>query len=315
MSAKGGDMFDIGFFKAQPTEYVIEYVDGRVVREGHGLAFYYLEHKTHIVAVPTTRKDVEFIFTEVTADFQAVTIQGQFSYQVADPRRVATLLNYTVEPGRRAYVSDDPERLSQRVGTVIQMAARTEIHRRPLAEALQLGEAVAAALLRRIREGDQLADLGVELHDVYILAIKPTPEVAKALEAEHRESLLRQADEAIYARRVAAVDEEHKIRETELNSQVALEEQRLRLIDWQGSNAEREADYRGRAIEQEAAYRARALEQELAVYKTLDPQTLLALAFKEFGQNAERVGNLTITSEILAALLNANGPAPARAGE
>ena len=66
-------MFDVGFFKAQPTEYVIEYVDGRVVREGHGLTFYYLEHKTHIAAVPTTRKDVEFVFTEVTADFQTVT--------------------------------------------------------------------------------------------------------------------------------------------------------------------------------------------------------------------------------------------------
>src|SRR5262249_58997083 len=174
----------------------------------------------------------------------------------------------------------------------------------------EVGEGEAGASRRRIREGDQLGDLGVELHDVYILAIKPTPEVAKALEAEHRESLLRQADEAIYARRAAAVDEEHKIRETELNSQVALEEQRLRLIDWQGSNAQREADYRGRATEQEAAYRARALEQELSVYKTLDPPTILALALKELGQNADRVGNLTITSEILAALLNGRAPAP-----
>jgi hypothetical protein len=174
---------------------------------------------------------------------------------------------------------------------------------------------VAAAVLQRIREGDQLADLGVELVNVYILAIKPTPEVAKALEAEYRESLLRRADEAIYARRGAAVDEEHKIRETELNSQVALEEQRLRLIDWEGSNAQREAEYRGRAVEQEAAYRARALELELAAYRTLDPPTILALAMKELGQNAGRVGNLTITSEILAALLNGRPPARDADGE
>jgi hypothetical protein len=301
-------MFNLGFFKAPPTEYVIEFVDGRVVREGAGLAFYYWEHNTHIVAVPTTRKDVEFVFTEATADFQTVTFQGQFSYQIADPARVAALLNYTVDPRRRTYVSDDPERLSQRVGTVIQMATRAEIQRRPLTEALQVAESVAAAVLERSREDPQLADLGVALRNVYILAVKPTPEVAKALEAEYRESLLRRADEAIYARRGAAVDEEHKIRETELNSQVALEEQRLRLIDWQGSNAEREADYRGRAVEQEAAYRARALEQELAAYRTLDPRTLLALAFKEFGQNADRIGNLTITSEILAALLNGRAP-------
>src|SRR5262245_52604418 len=168
-------MFDVGFFKAQPTEYVIAYVDGRVVREGHGLAFYYLQHNTHIVAVPTTREDVEFVFTEVTADFQTVTVQGQFSYQVAEPRRLAGLLNYTIDPRRRTYVSDDPERLSQRVGTVVQMATRAEIQQRPLGEALLAAESVAAAVLQRGRESGQLADLGVELRSVYILAIKPTP--------------------------------------------------------------------------------------------------------------------------------------------
>jgi hypothetical protein len=45
---------------------------------------------------------------------------------------------------------------------------------------------------------------------------------------------------------------------------------------------------------------------ELAVYQTLDPRVLLALAMRELGQNAGNIGNLTITSEILAALLNAN---------
>ena len=297
-------MWHVGFFKGQPTEYVIEYVNGRVVREGPGLAFWYLPHNTQIVTVPTTARDVQFAFTETTADYQTVTVQGQFSYRIAEPRQAAAQLNYTIEPRARAYVSEDPERLSQRVGTIIQMEARAEIQRRPLTEALLLSEAIAAAVLERIRAGDQLAHLGVELRRVYILAMKPTPEVAKALEAEYRESLLRRADVAIYARRAAAVDEEQKIREAELGGQVALEQQRLQLIDQQGGNSEKEADYRGRALEQEAAYRARALEQELAVYQALDPRTILALALKELGQNADRVGNLTITSEILAALLN-----------
>ncbi len=44
---------------------------------------------------------------------------------------------------------------------------------------------------------------------------------------------------------------------------------------------------------------------ELAAYRTLDPRTILALGIKELGQNAEQIGNLTITSEILAALLTA----------
>ena len=51
-------------------------------------------------------------------------------------------------------------------------------------------------------------------------------------------------------------------------------------------------------------YRSRASELELAPYRTLSPQTILALGMKGLGDNAERIGNLTITSELLAALLN-----------
>jgi hypothetical protein len=77
-------MFSIGFFKGQSTEYIIKYVSGRVAREGAGLAFYYLPHNTHIVAVPTSSTDGNFVFNEVTNNFQAVAIQGQFTYHGRD---------------------------------------------------------------------------------------------------------------------------------------------------------------------------------------------------------------------------------------
>ena len=60
----------------------------------------------------------------------------------------------------------------------------------------------------------------------------------------------------------------------------------------------------GLALEREAEYEARAQEMALGAYRSLDPRMVLALAMKELGENAHRVGNLTITSEILAALLN-----------
>ena len=47
-------MIQIGFFKGEPTDYVIKYVSGRVAREGMGLAFFYLRHNTSIVTVPTS---------------------------------------------------------------------------------------------------------------------------------------------------------------------------------------------------------------------------------------------------------------------
>ena len=71
--------------------------------------------------------------------------------------------------------------------------------------------------------------------------------MAKALEAEYRETLLRKADMAISARRAAAVEEERKIKENELNTEITLEEQRRQLIDLQGSNELQEATNRGKA--------------------------------------------------------------------
>ena len=297
-------MLNIGFFKAQPNEYIIKYVSGRMAREGQGLAFFYFKHNTQIVAVPTSSTDANLVFNEVTRNFQAVTIQGQLTYRIHDAKRAAELLNFTMDPVRHQYISSDPDRLAQRITNVIQMETRTEIQQRSLEEVLSQFETIAVSVQSRIKESLLLDPLGAQLLNVYFVAAKPTPEVAKALEAEYRETLLRKADMAISARRAAAVEEERKIKENELNTEITLEEQRRRLIDLQGENRLREAESRGKALEEKARYRARAKQLELDVYAALDSRKVLALAMNNLGQNAARIGNLTITSELLAALLN-----------
>jgi regulator of protease activity HflC (stomatin/prohibitin superfamily) len=300
-------MLNMGFFKSQPTEYILKYVAGRLVREGQGLAFFYLKHNTQIVAVPTSSMDANFVFNEVTNNFQAVTIQGQFSYRIHGPKQVAALLNFAMDPRTHDYLSEDPNRLAQRITNIIQMETRGELQNRSLEEALGQYETIAANVQHRVKERALLEPMGVELLSVYFVAAKPTPEVAKALEAEYRETLLRKADQAIYSRRASAVEEERKIKEHELNTEITLEQKRRQLIDLQGENELREAENRGRALEQEAQHRVRAKELELAVYKSLEPRSILALAMNELGNNAGRIGNLTITSEMLAALLNGEG--------
>ncbi len=312
-------MLNIGFYKGEPTDYIIKFAAGRAVKEGAGLSFFYLKHSTQIVAVPTISQDAAFVFNEVTRDFQSVTIQGQFTYRATDPRKLAALLNFTVDPLHNKYVSEDPERLRQRITNVIQTEARGEILRRSLEEAIRDAQAIAAVVLKRGHDSGALEALGLEISNIYFLSVRPTPEVAKALEAEYRESLLRKADEAIYSRRAAAVEQERQIKENEQNTAILLEQQREKLIEQQGKNAQQEAELQGVALEHEAEYRARAsereaqakgkaLELELAAYRNLDPRLVAGLALRELGQNAAKVGNLTITSEVLAELLNATTP-------
>jgi len=108
-------MFNIGYFKGQPTDYIIRYSSGEVRNEGKGLAFFYLKHNTQIVAVPTGGIDANFVFNEITSNFQEVTIQGQLTYRIQNPKGAAGLLNFTIDPVRRGYVSNDPEKLAGRM--------------------------------------------------------------------------------------------------------------------------------------------------------------------------------------------------------
>src|SRR5512137_3065684 len=106
-------MFGIKFIKVQPTTYLLQYRRGKIVREGLGLSFFYYAPTTSLVAVPVASTDAPFIFQETTADFQTVTMQGQVTYRVSDPKQLASLLNYTLAPNGEAYLSEDPEKLPE----------------------------------------------------------------------------------------------------------------------------------------------------------------------------------------------------------
>lgn len=308
-------MFGLSYFKGLPTDYILKYTGGTVGREGPGLSFYYFRYNTQIVAVPTASSDASFVFNELTSNFQTVTIQGQFTWRITDPKKVAQLLNFTIDPLKRTNVSNDPEKLVARIANIIQIETRGEIQKRSLERTLGDAQTIASAVLSRMKEAVELKSIGVELISVYFLSTRPSSEVAKALEAEYRETLLGKADEAIYARRAASVDEERKIKEKELASDRAIEEQRKALIVLQGDNSRQEAENRAQALEIDSRGRAKALEiegqakavgaeMELAVYRAVDPRMLLALSMKTLGENAGSIGNLTITTELLASLLN-----------
>ena len=116
----------LAYMKAAPTTYVLHYQGGRLRREGPGLTFVYLLPPSTIVAVPLASSGVPFVFNEITADFQAVTLQGQLTYRVAEPRRLAALLDYSVRPNG-TYRSDDPEKVPERLVETLQILARTAV--------------------------------------------------------------------------------------------------------------------------------------------------------------------------------------------
>ena len=165
--------------------------------------------------------------------------------------------------------------------------------------------------------------LGVEPLGVTIQSIRPTPVMARALEAETRERLQREADESIYARRNAAVEQERIIKESELSTElavevkrreirerkmaadIAVEDQRSQLVAKKVENDKQDADGRAYAI-------AATLEPIKSVdWKTLiaasgngaDPKMMIALAFRELAENATKIGELNMSPDLLKTLL------------
>ncbi len=243
-------MLGIQYIKVQPTTYLIQYQGGKIVREGAVMSFFYFAPRTSLVSVPMASTDVPFIFEEQTADYQTVTLQGQMTYRVSEPKKLAALLNFTLSANGSSYASDDPEKLSQRVVNLIHVLARTEIEKLSLRDVLRASEQIVAALRKNLAAAPELAALGLEMLGVSILAIKPTPDTARALEAETRERLLKEADEAICARRNAAVEQERAIRENELNTEIAVESKKRQIRETQ-MDAERAVQEKQTQMEKE----------------------------------------------------------------
>lgn len=295
-------MLGLRYHKSPPTTYVFLYRRGKLVAEGAGLSFLYWAPVSTIVQVPMKSADLPFVFREMTSDFQEITVQGQLSYRVQDPRRLANLLDYTLG-------SEESETLGQRLVQAAQTRTRSFIERLSLREALSSAGRIMEELKSSLPADPSITLLGVEVLEVLVAAVRPTPDMAKALEARVREELKREADDAVYARRNAAVEAERRIKESEMATELAVEEKRAGLLESRTANDKKAADSRAYALEA-VLKPIRDLDWRIllaVVTGKLDSGLMIASAFRDLAQNADKIGELNISPDLLARLLKGEG--------
>lgn len=333
-------MFGFRFIKVQPTTYLLQYSRGKLKREGQGLTFFYFSPMTSLVAVPLESVDAPFIFNQVTSDFQSVSIQGQVTYRVVDPKKLAQLLNFTLDSYGQ-YVNLDHDKLPQRIINLIQVVMQSMLATRSLRETLKAANQLVKTALEELSQAKEINALGLEILGLSILSIQPTPETARALEADVREQLLKEADHAIYARRNAAVEQERAIKENELNTEIAIENKNRQIREAQ-MDAEyavqekqqqlHEAEMEGKIVlekrnkeliqiatenlKAQADAKAYTLTVTMQALANTDPKTLqvlsmmgmepnqlISLAFRELAESANKIGELNVSPELLQGLL------------
>ncbi len=334
-------MFGFRFIKFQPGEYVLKYRNGKIVKEGAGISFYYYAPAASIVVVPAGSMDAPFIFEEVTSDFQVVTVQGQLTFRIVDQKKIAGLLNYTLDARGKGYASDDPQKLPQRVINIVRVLTKKTLEGLQLKDAIKSSEVLAKGILNEIRENEEVNLLGIEILGLSILAILPNKETARALEAQAREQILKKADEAIYERRNASIEQERRIKENEFNTEIAVENKKKQVrqtqLEAEGAIQQQknqlkeeqmnfETTLEGKRKElieltvQNSKAQADAKAYELsAVMKALEgidpdviqslasigmqPNKLIAMAFQELAEKAGQIGQLNISPDLLQELM------------
>ncbi|MBF0320087.1 MAG: membrane protease subunit, stomatin/prohibitin [Nitrospirae bacterium] len=335
-------MFGFKYIKFDSMAYVIHYKNGKVVREGRGLSFIYFAPNSSIVAIPLGSNDMQFIFNESTSDFQTVSIQGQIVYKIENPRQLAELLDFSVDY-KGNYKKKDHEKLNQRLVGEAQTATSAFIQGLTLKESIRSAKKIEEKIIEGLKASTAVSSLGVTPLSVNILAVKATPEMERALEAETREALQQEADHAIHERRNKAVQQERIIKESELNTEIAVEEKKKQITEKKMEaeilveqnkrrirEMEMEADIAvetqrqtliGIKVEndrKDADSRGYTLAATLSPYKdidwrilsainkdALDPRLNIALAFRELAERADKIGTLNISPELLDGLLRA----------
>lgn len=322
-------MFGIRHMKASPTTFVMLWKGEKKRRAGLGLSFLYFAPTSTLVSIDLASRDVPFAFEQATSDFQQVSIQGQLTYRVAEPERLGALLDFSLD-ARGRYQSDDPTKLTDRLMTTAQVLTQGFCRRHDLRALLGQAEALSATAVDELRKSEVARMHGLEVLGFSVSAIRPTPEMGRALEAEAREALQRQADGAVYERRNAAVEQERRIKESELSTElaveakrrsireakmaadVAVETARTGLLAKKNDNDRQEADARAYAL------RAQLEPLKETDWRTLmaaggnqDPRFMLAFAFRELAENAGKIGELHLSPELLQSL---SAAAPGKKG-
>ena len=210
-----------------------------------------------------------------------------------------------------------------------------------LKKAITSREYIKDMILLDLRQNDELAQMGIEIINLSLLAVRPNAETARALEAQVREQILKDSDDAIYNRRNSSIEQERLVKENEYNTQIAveekkreieerklmakqglqkqqnqlkeeqinadikLEEKKKDLMELSSENIRITAD--AKAYELSAAMKALEDTKQETIQALasvgMDSNKLIAIAFQELAKKAGSIGQLNVSPDLLRELM------------
>lgn len=281
----------------------------------------------------------------MTSDFQNINVQGDISYVITDYEKASKMVDFSYKGKKEylTVLTEAKQKMAKRIMNLAKVYVTKFISSKNVRDAIISADELANTLRENMKEDETVKEFGLELISISILGILAQSDTRKALEAATREEILKQQDDAIYKRRNAAIEQERIVKENELNTEIKvaekqkekrekememkrlvqekqaeldagklandirLEEENCKLVDLQTENEKKKSD--AKAYDSEALLKTFAgVDKEVVkalVTSGMDSKALIAKAFVEIGDKADKIGVLNVSPDLLETLTNA----------
>lgn len=281
----------------------------------------------------------------MTSDFQSISVQGDISYIITDYEKASKMVNFSYKDKKEyaEVLKEAKQKMAKRIINLTKVYVTKFISGKNVREAIISADELAGTLKTAMKNDETIQEFGLELISISILGIMAQNDTRKALEAATREEILKQQDDAIYKRRNAAIEQERIVKENELNTEIKvaekqkekrekememkrlvqekqaeldaqklandirLEEENCKFVDLQTENEKKKSD--AKAYDSEVLLKTFAgVDKDVIkalVTSGMDSKALIAKAFVEIGDKADKIGVLNVSPDLLESLSNA----------
>ena len=222
-----------GWIQASPTEHMIHYRRGKVLRQGLGMGSWILPVIDRYILIPCTAQNLSFAADQITRENQGVEIAGFAVWKIGHPEITAQRFDF-----------HDPQEPTQKIGIylkdVVESAIRHLVANMTIEEVLRKR---ASIILELKRELDYItSQWGLEIDTIEIKNVKiMSSDVFSNLQSGYREELRLsaavkrlQTEGQIATRRLEQEEEQarqdaaHRARELERENELCQQQARLK---------------------------------------------------------------------------------------
>jgi hypothetical protein len=188
--------------RGNPTLHVRHLRRGKAVHDGTGMSFWFRPLSAVVSEIPVDDRELPLLFHARTADFQDLAVQASVTFRVTDPAVASSRIDFSIDPDTGRWRGTPLEQVAGLLTETAQQQVLGLVAGSTLSAVLASGVAeIRDRIVSGLTTDTRLAETGIAVIGARVIALRPEPDVEKALRTPAREAIQQEADRSTYERR------------------------------------------------------------------------------------------------------------------